>query len=790
MRLLIFTLSLLVAVVRSVDASQCPEPPSGFGPCVITDANCLTDSECSNGQICCPHLCGKICKDKVSLTVVKPGTCPSNAAISCFVGSVADTCSSDSDCPGNQKCCNLCGKNCSPPQGSAPQLPPIGLPAPPPVCPPVCAIACEYGNVLDQNGCPTCSCKKTPCKGEAPLTLDRNGNTINCGRGGVRCPLNSECKIHPADAYALCCPIEPDDPKPGVCPKLPNPLPRCLIFQNDCKQDSECPGDQKCCSVTCGIGCIDPVKLCPVVDCLQYCEFGYRLDSNGCQTCQCKKSPCEDEAPMTLDSTGNTINCGRGGVRCPSNSECKIHPADRYAVCCPKVCPPVCEIYCEFGNVLDENGCKTCKCKKSPCEDGAPMTLDSNGNTINCGRGGVRCPLNSECKIHPADRYAVCCPKVCPPVCAIYCQYGNVLDENGCATCTCKKTPCKGEAPLTLDRNGNTINCGRGGVRCPLNSDCKIHPADAYAVCCPKEPSPVCKFGSCPVPPSSFLLRCASIDRCKYDSECEGTKKCCKHPCGRQCRDIVKSKPGVCPKKADPTLVLCKRRGDDCYEDATCPGSQKCCQGACGNACMDPRLTSTDHAGTCPALDPKIQSLILCASLDTECELDSDCKVDQKCCKDYCGIKCVKSVPKPIIKKGTCPRLRYRCRRKRRDFCRSDGDCPGDRKCCRLPCGYKCRRPKRIPIIRKECPAVNTHPIYKLFCSPPLNPPCQVDRDCPQGKICCPGVCANRCLKAPTKPVCDPNPCGDAQIKCQYGQTKDENGCLLCQCKSYDFKMS
>ncbi|ESO93453.1 hypothetical protein LOTGIDRAFT_239761, partial [Lottia gigantea] len=160
------------------------------------------------------------------------------------------------------------------------------------------------------------------------------------------------------------------------------------------------------------------------------------------------------------------------------------------------------------------------------------MTLDSTGNTINCGRGGVRCPSNSECKIHPADRYAVCCPKVCPPVCAIYCQYGNVLDENGCATCTCKKTPCKGEAPLTLDRNGNTINCGRGGVRCPLNSECKIHPADAYALCCP--------IGVCPKLPNP-LPRCLIFQNdCKQDSECPGDQKCCSVTCGIGCIDPVK----------------------------------------------------------------------------------------------------------------------------------------------------------------------------------------------------------------------------------------------------------
>ncbi len=71
----------------------------------------------------------------------------------------------------------------------------------------------------------------------------------------------------------------------------------------------------------------------------------------------------------------------------------------------------------------------------------------------------------------------------CDPVCAIYCVYGNVLDNKGCPTCRCKESPCgNGQAPL------DDYFCGRSPYRreCPSTHSCAIGPNDAYAVCCPR----------------------------------------------------------------------------------------------------------------------------------------------------------------------------------------------------------------------------------------------------------------------------------------------------------------
>lgn len=128
-------------------------------------------------------------------------------------------------------------------------------------------------------------------------------------------------------------------------------------------------------------------------------------------------------------------------------------------------------------------------------------------------------------------------PVTCPPVCAIACKYGNVLDKNGCSTCECRSSPCaNGEDPL------DGYNCGRVANRtdCPSTYRCVIAPNDAYAFCCPVCITPVTrpvdttgKPGSCPPPPPPGTVG-SCIAECTNDDGCEGTMKCCGN-CPRKC---------------------------------------------------------------------------------------------------------------------------------------------------------------------------------------------------------------------------------------------------------------
>jgi hypothetical protein len=65
-------------------------------------------------------------------------------------------------------------------------------------CGPVCTIFCEYGNVLDASGCPTCACNPAPC-----------------GASGQGCCATSADR-GPCDGELLCC-VGVPYPDGGVC---------------------------------------------------------------------------------------------------------------------------------------------------------------------------------------------------------------------------------------------------------------------------------------------------------------------------------------------------------------------------------------------------------------------------------------------------------------------------------------------------------------------------------------------------------------------------------------------
>ena len=75
---------------------------------------------------------------------------------------------------------------------------------------------------------------------------------------------------------------------------------------------------------------------CPLFKCISGCPYGYVIDQNGCQTCEC--NPCQFGQPLYK------FSCGQGQGQCSNNrGQCKFSAFDN-AYCCPRerpgCCPP------------------------------------------------------------------------------------------------------------------------------------------------------------------------------------------------------------------------------------------------------------------------------------------------------------------------------------------------------------------------------------------------------------------------------------------------------------------
>jgi hypothetical protein len=128
---------------------------------------------------------------------------------------------------------------------------------PPPVCPPVCKIACENGNVLDANGCPTCACNPPPadpcitvkcsagthCEATTVMCIKApcppvvgcvaNPPSVACGGfAGLACPGAGKCVDDPSDG---CDPTKGGADCGGLCSCLPIPCPGATMFDGSPK---------------------------------------------------------------------------------------------------------------------------------------------------------------------------------------------------------------------------------------------------------------------------------------------------------------------------------------------------------------------------------------------------------------------------------------------------------------------------------------------------------------------------------------------------------------------------
>uniref|UniRef100_A0A182NCM9 Thyroglobulin type-1 domain-containing protein n=1 Tax=Anopheles dirus TaxID=7168 RepID=A0A182NCM9_9DIPT len=114
-----------------------------------------------------------------------------------------------------------------------------------------------------------------------------------------------------------------------------------------------------------------PKTECPLLKC-RPCEYGYKIDADGCKTCECR-DPC-------------------GEISCPRGEECQLIQVECISVPCPKmpICVPI---------------------RESVCPEGLP--LRSSGREIVCGpqTDADTCPSTHICQLNPISNRGVCCGK-------------------------------------------------------------------------------------------------------------------------------------------------------------------------------------------------------------------------------------------------------------------------------------------------------------------------------------------------------------------------------------------
>ncbi|XP_028840160.1 cysteine-rich motor neuron 1 protein [Denticeps clupeoides] len=277
---------------------------------------------------------------------------------------------------------------------------------------PPCAAGTSPQQVSWGNGTPGRCCDAFECINETKAWCSYDGAEYRDGdmyrmdacrfcrcHGGVSLCYTAQCATLHCQHYYVpegeCCPVC-EDPAYPVLNFAGCYVNGQILAHGDHWRRDDCTfcqcvsGDTHCVAAACGHSCLNPVSVpgecCPVCEEPSYitlappacgslkncsltdhnCLYGFRVDSRGCRTCQCKTreelcsglmSGCPLECPFGYQSDAH----GCSVCQCrPRAKKCKT-------VTCDKDCP--------FGYAKNRHGCDLCRCKKCPelpCDKSCP----------------------------------------------------------------------------------------------------------------------------------------------------------------------------------------------------------------------------------------------------------------------------------------------------------------------------------------------------------------------------------------------------------------------------------
>ncbi|XP_070557411.1 balbiani ring protein 3-like [Ptychodera flava] len=719
---------------------ECPVASGGggFGICV---EECSSDGDCSGDEKCCSNGCGHTCVKPVQVSdVEKPGECPVASGDRGF-GICVEECSSDSDCSGEDKCCsNGCGHTCVKPLKVADIKKPGECP--------VASGGGGFGICVEE------------CSSDGDCSGDEKCCSNGCGHTCVK-PLQVSDVEKPGE-----CPVASGDRGFGICVE-------------ECSSDSDCSGEDKCCSNGCGHTCVKPLKVadikkpgeCPVASggggfgiCVEECSSDgdcsgdEKCCSNGCgHTCVKPLQVSDVEKPGECPVASGDRGFGICVEECSSDSDCSGEDK-----CCSNGCGHTCVKPLKVADIKKPGECPVASggggfgiCVEECSSDG-----DCSGDEKCCSNGcGHTC-------VKPLKVADIKKPGECPfaggggdfGICVEECSSdGDCSGDEKCCSNGCGHTCVKpvqvsdvekpGECPFVRgnDRVGICVE------ECSSDGDCS-----SDEKCCSNGCGHTCvkplgvvdveKPGECPVASGGGGFGIC-LEECSSDGDCSGDEKCCSNGCGHTCvkplkvADVVE-KPGECPfVRGNDRVGICV---EECSSDGDCSGKDKCCSNGCGHTCVKPLgVSDVEKPGECPVASGD-RGFGICVE---ECSSDGDCSGDEKCCSNGCGHTCVKplQVSDVRFKPGECPVASGD-----RGFgicveeCSSDGDCSGKDKCCSNGCGHTCVKPLGVSDVEKpgECPVAGGGGGFGICVEE-----CSSDGDCSGDEKCCSNGCGHTCVK-------------------------------------------
>ncbi|XP_043228022.1 balbiani ring protein 3-like isoform X2 [Amphibalanus amphitrite] len=500
----------------------------------FTGARCVKERQTCETKICAPDedcyeeedgaICIQAYVAEGSINQeVKAGKCPPIRPGS-YRGDCQDLCKYDSECPKQQRCCNVgCANVC---------------------LDPVFRKTCDdfdfqcpegYACIDDPEKIKDAYCVNTTNKvGRCPAPELWSPSSRSCDQ---ECSYDFQCQADERCCYngcALVC-VAPDlrkrcedhncaegftcvddgvtdakcistAPRDGRCPRwTPGQYKKC--GEDECQYDEQCPDGEKCCNNGCANVCVgaDTRKLCSDIE----CPTGTACIENPTGDAQCFDTAEKDGlCPRVSNDTQP-----RGGCQdtCKYDSQC-----DDNSKCCFNGCAYVClrprkpdcdQIKCKVGYKCTEDRSGNPICSPIPCKQDGEI-IDIECNSCTCIQGYLLCSQEECPPVKPGF-----CPKItkgykgkCVEDCDsdYNCDGEHKCCSTGCGH-TCQKPvseivhPCK----TVRFRCGDATRCAatRGlcqpGKTCPLSPLC-VSTRAPFCESCPPGKVCVLQKRSCP----------------------------------------------------------------------------------------------------------------------------------------------------------------------------------------------------------------------------------------------------------------------------------------------------